>query len=86
MYVYPIETKAVHSSAFPALFYLTLLLSTILTVNHLDTMETGHICGLQARVRVHKPPRSQDYEKLGGGLGTRLRTLDLWMRLYHLTG
>ena len=36
---------------------------------------------LQARVRVHQIPRSQDCEKLGGGLGTRLRTLDLWMRL-----
>ena len=30
MYVYLIETKAVHSSAFPALFYLTLVLSAIL--------------------------------------------------------
>ena len=30
MYVYLRETKAVHSSAFPALFYLTLALSTIL--------------------------------------------------------
>ena len=30
MYVYLIETKTVHSSAFPALFYLTLVLSTIL--------------------------------------------------------
>ena len=30
MYVYLIETKAVHSSAFPALFYITLVLSAIL--------------------------------------------------------
>ena len=30
MYVYLIETKAVHSSAFPALFYLPLVLSAIL--------------------------------------------------------
>ena len=30
MCVYLIETKAVHSSAFPALFYLTLVLSAIL--------------------------------------------------------
>ena len=30
MYVYPIETNAVHSSAFPALFYLKLVLSAIL--------------------------------------------------------
>ena len=30
MYVYLTETKAVHSSAFPALFYLTLVLFTIL--------------------------------------------------------
>ena len=30
MYVYLIETNAVHSSAFPALFYLTLVLSAIL--------------------------------------------------------
>ena len=30
MYVYLIETKALHFSAFPALFYLTLVLSTIL--------------------------------------------------------
>ena len=32
------------------------------------------ISGPQARVHVHQPPRSQDSEKLGGGLGTTLRT------------
>ena len=31
------------------------------------------MCRLQARVRVDQPPRSQDSEKLGGGLGTRQR-------------
>ena len=40
MYVYLIETKAVHSSAFPALFYLTLVLSM---VNHLDMVKTRHM-------------------------------------------
>ena len=54
----------------PAPFYLTLVLSD--TVNTLIRWRPG-IRGLQARVRVHQPPRSQDYEKLGEGLGTRLR-------------
>ena len=43
------------------------------TVNHLDIRWRPGICWLQARVRVHQPPRSQDCEKLGGGLGTRQR-------------
>ena len=38
MYVYLIESKAVHSSAFSAL-----LSHHFDTVNHLDTVETGHI-------------------------------------------
>ena len=33
MYVYLIETKAIHSSAFPAFFYLTLVLSAILILS-----------------------------------------------------
>ena len=35
------------------------------TVKHLDMVESGHICGHQAHVRVHKPPHSQDCEKAG---------------------
>ena len=70
MYVYLIETKAVHSS-FSALFYLTLVLSTILIRSTTWIRWRPGICGLQARVRAHQPPRSQDCEKLG--LGTRLR-------------
>ena len=60
--MYLIETKVVHSSAFPAL--LTLLLSTTWIWWRLG------ICWLQARVCVYQPPRSQDCEKLGGRLGT----------------
>ena len=43
--VYLIETKAVNSSAFPALCYLTLVLSTILirSTTCMDTVETGHV-------------------------------------------
>ena len=44
------------------------------TVNHLDTVETGHMRNPSTCSRVHQPPRSKDCEKLGGGLGTRLRT------------
>ena len=74
MYGYLIETKAVHSSAFPAIFYLTLVLSTILIRSTTwIRWRPGTVCGLQARVHVHQPPRSQDCEKLCGGLGTRLR-------------
>ena len=40
-------------------------------VNHLDTVETGHM-------RVHQPPCSQDCEKAGQGLGTRLSSMDGW--------
>ena len=40
-------------------------------VNHLDIWWRPGICWLQARVRVHQPPRSQDCKKLGWGLGTR---------------
>ena len=43
------------------------------TVNHLDIRWRPGICGPQARVPVHQPPRSQDCEKLGGGLGMRQR-------------
>ena len=71
MYAYLIETKAVHSSAFPALFYLTLVLSTILIQSTTWIRWRPGMCWLQARVRIHQPPRSQDGEKLGRGLGTR---------------
>ena len=76
MHVYLIETKTVHSSAFPALFYLTLVLSTILIRSTTWIRWRSGICGLQTRVRVHQPPRSLDCEKLGqgGDLATRLRT------------
>ena len=71
MFVYLIVPKAVHSSAFPAIFYLTLVLSIRSTT--WIRWRQGTVCGLQARVRVHQSPRSQDCEKLCGGLGTRLR-------------
>ena len=70
MYVYLIETKAVHLYAFLALFYL---MSTILIRSTTWIRWRPSMCGLQARVRVHQPPRSQDGEKLGGGLGMRQR-------------
>ena len=72
MYVYLIETKTVHSSAFPAIFYLTLVLSTILIRSTTWIRWRPGICRLQARVRVHQPPRSKDCEKLVGGLRTHL--------------
>ena len=72
--MYLIETKAVHSSAFPTLSYLKLVLSTILIRSTTWIRWRPGICGLQARARVTQPPRSQDCEKLGGSLGTRLRT------------
>ena len=69
MYVYLIETKTVHSSAFPALFYLTLVLSTILIRSTTWIRWRSGICRLQIRVRVHQPPCSKDCKKLGEGLG-----------------
>ena len=54
--------------------FITLVLSTILIRSTTWIRWRPGICGLQARVRVHQPPRSKDCEKLGGGLGTRLRT------------
>ena len=74
MHVYLIETKTVHSSAFPALFYLTLVLSTILIRSTTWIRWTPGICGLQPGVSAHQPPRSKNCEKLGGALGTRLGT------------
>ena len=70
MYVYLIETKAAHSSAFPAHFYNTGIVHHFHTVNHLYTVETRHICGLQARVPVHQSPCSQPgLRKAGWGPG-----------------
>ena len=80
MYVYLIETKTVHSSGFPALFYLTLVLSTILIWSTTCIRWRPGICGLQARVRVHQPPHSKDCEKLGGGLGTIIHGYTLLIR------
>ena len=54
--------------------FITLVLSTILIRSTTWIRWRPGICGLQARVRVHQPPRSKDCKKLGGGLGTRLRT------------
>ena len=71
-YVYLIETKAVHSSAFPTLFYLTLVLSTGI-LNHLATVEPG-VRRLQARVRFHQPPRFQIAKSW----------IRAWERGYHL--
>ena len=74
MYVYLIETKVVHSSAFSALFYLTLVLSAILIRSTTSIYGGDRVyADSKARVLVHQLPRSQDCEKLGGGLGTRRR-------------
>ena len=70
MYVYLIETKAVHSSAFPALFYLTLIGigDHFDTVNHLDTAETGHM--LTPSTCSRSPASSfTGLRKAGRGLG-----------------
>ena len=43
MHVYLIETKVVHLCAFPAIFYFNIgIVHHFDTVNHLDTVETGH--------------------------------------------
>ena len=67
MYVYLIETRAVHSSAIPALFYLALLLSTFWCCQSFWIQLRPGTCGLQACVRVHKPPRYQDCKSWAGG-------------------
>ena len=76
MYVYLIATKAVHSSAFPALFYLTLVLSAILIRSTTWIYGGDRVCADPKHVFGFTSllVRSQDSEKLGGGLGTRLRT------------
>ena len=69
MYVYLKETKTVHSSAFPALLLFNIgIVHHFDTVNHLDTVETGHM------QTPSTCSRSQDFEKLGRGLGMRLYT------------
>ena len=55
-------------------FFSSALVPEVQSVVHCVT----GICGLQASVRVHQLPRSQDCEKLGGGLGTRLRIHLTW--------
>ena len=65
----PDSDQAVHSSAFPALFYLTLVLSAILTRS--TTSIYGGDRVYADSKHVHQLPRSQDCEKLGGGLETR---------------
>ena len=54
--------------------FITLVVSTILIRSTTWIRWRPGICGPQARVLVHQPPRSQDCVKLGGGLRTRLRT------------
>ena len=74
--MYLIETKAVHFSAFPAHFYLTLVLSTILIRSSTWIRWRPGICELQARVCLHQLPRSQNCKKLSGCLvGTRLHVI-----------
>ena len=89
LYVYLIKTKAVHSSAFPALFCWYCEPFLIRSTTWIR-WRPG-ICGLQARVCIHQPPCSQDCEKLGSILGARLRIqlinlMDGWVQDYHLTG
>ena len=79
MYAYLIATKEVHSSA---LFYLTLVLSTILIWSTAWIRWRLGICGLQACVCVHQPPLSKDCKKLGGGLGARLRIHLIWPYIF----
>ena len=80
MYVYMKETNTVHSSGISSSFLFNIgIVHHFDTVNHLDTVETGH---MQTPSTCSCPPASpQDCEKLGGGLGMRLHTLDLWTRL-----
>ena len=64
-------------------------------VNHLDIRWRPGICGLQARVRVHQPPRSsfEGLRKAGRGPGNEAThpldsvwTVDGKARDYYLTG
>ena len=70
MYVYLIETKAVHSSAFPALFYLTLVLSTSQPLGYNDQAcsDSKHMFAFTSLLAP-----MQDGKKLGRRVGTRQR-------------
>ena len=86
MYVYLIETKTVHSSAFPALFYLTLVLSTILIRSTTWIQWRPGICGLQARIRIYQPSSFQGLQKAGRGPGNKAtHPLDLVSTARHKT-
>ena len=92
MYVYMIETKAVHSSAFPAVI---ILLNGIVhhfdTINHLDTVETGHM--RTPSMCSHSPASSFPGLRKAGRApwDEATHSLDLaslvdgWARDYHLT-
>ena len=86
--VYLIETKTVHSSAFPVLFYLTLVLCTILIRSTTWIRWRPGICGFQARVRVLQPSSFQGLQKARRGPGNEAtHPLDLVLaRDSHLTG
>ena len=78
MYVYLTETKAVHFCAFPALFYNIGIVHHFDTVNHLDTVETGH---MQTPSMCSRPPASSftGLRKAGQGPGNEAtHPLDLW--------
>ena len=62
----------VQSSSLLCISSSFLFMSTILIRSTTWIRWIPGICGLQACVRIHQPPRSKDCEKLGGGLGTRL--------------
>ena len=51
----------------------TLVLSTIFIWSTTWIQWRAGMCWLQAHICIHQPPRSQDGEKLGSGLGTRQR-------------
>ena len=74
MYVYLVETKAVHSSDFPALFYLTLVLSAILIRSTTWIYGGDRVCADSKHVfwftSLLVPRIAKSW---AGGLGTRQR-------------
>ena len=73
MYVYLIETKTVHSSTFPARFYLTLVLFTILIRSTTWIWWRPGIYADSKHVFVFTGLSFPVLQKAGWGLGTRQR-------------
>ena len=92
MYVYLIETKAVHSSGISSYFLFNIgIVHHFDTVNHLDTVETGHSMRTPStcsRSPASSFPGLRKAVRGAGNEATHSPSLDLvndWVRDYHLT-